>query len=398
MQHETIGLRDATRIAIGPILRAVASSAPRPSLAEARRGRGRIQTGAHDRRRTRTNARLELSAAALFHTLLTPLVEARHPVALFHRPAQILAMIDGPELIFDRRSVRLHRDRAATLVNEALPLFSALAERLLDRLDDTTRRFTRALDLGGRHGLVAEALRARGIPFVVCADLSPRMAGRAARSGPAVVADEEWLPFAASSFDLVVSCLSLHWVNDLPGALIQIRRVLVPDGLFLAVMPGLGTLGPLRQSLLEAELETTGGASPRVSPFADLADAAALLQRAGFALPVADGDTLTVTYDNPLALIRDLRALGETNALAQRSRRVPPRGLIASALARLPRDGEGRIALPLVLLTLTGWAPADSQPKPLRPGSAAARLADALGVVEHAAGDTAPLAPSRGGR
>ncbi|WP_114377585.1 methyltransferase domain-containing protein [Elioraea thermophila] len=307
-------------------------------------------------------------------------------------------MTVGPEPVFDRRSVRLHRDRAAARIDEAAPLLSAIADRLLDRLDDTTRRFSRALDLGGRHGLVAEALRARGIPFVVSADLSPRLATRAARSGPAIAADEEWLPFAPASFDLIVSCLSLHWVNDLPGALIQIRRALVPDGLFLAVMPGLGTLAPLRAALLGAEAETTGGASPRVSPFADLADAAALLQRAGFALPVADGDTLTVTYDDPVALIRDLRALGETNAVAQRSRRIPPRALFASALARLPRDGEGRIALPLVLLTLTGWAPAESQPKPLRPGSAAARLADALGAVEHAAGETPPLAPSGGAR
>ncbi|MDW8444274.1 MAG: methyltransferase domain-containing protein [Acetobacteraceae bacterium] len=304
-------------------------------------------------------------------------------------------MTAGPEPIFDRRSVRLHRDRAAARIDGADALLAAIADRLLDRLDDTTRRFFRALDLGGRHGLVAERLRERGIPFVVSADLSPRLAARAARAGPAVAADEEWLPFAPASFDLVVSCLSLHWVNDLPGTLIQIRRILVPDGLFLAVMPGLGTLAPLRAALLEAEAELAGGASPRVAPFADLADAAALLQRAGFALPVADSDTLTVTYADPLSLIRDLRALGETNPVAARSRRIPPRALLPSAFARLPRDGEGRVALPLVLLTLTGWAPAESQPKPLRPGSATARLADALGAVEHAAGETVPLAPFR---
>ncbi|MCS6853892.1 MAG: SAM-dependent methyltransferase, partial [Elioraea sp.] len=145
----------------------------------------------------------------------------------------------------------------------------------------------------------------------------------------------------------------------------------------------------------EAEAELAGGASPRVAPFADLADAAALLQRAGFALPVADSDTLTVTYADPLSLIRDLRALGETNPVAARSRRIPPRALLPSAFARLPRDGEGRVALPLVLLTLTGWAPAESQPKPLPPGSATARLADALGAVEHTAGETVPLAPFR---
>ena len=301
-------------------------------------------------------------------------------------------------MIFDRRSVRSHRDRAAARVDEAAPLFAAIAERLLDRLDDTTRRFTRALDLGGRHGLVAQGLRERGTPFVVSADLSPRFAARAALAGPAVAADEEWLPFAPGAFDLVVSCLSLHWANDLPGALIQIRQTLVPDGLFLAVLPGLGTLAPLRSALLEAELEIKGGVSPRVSPFADLADAAGLLQRAGFALPVADSETLTVTYQDPLALVRDLRALGETNAVAARSRAIPPRDLLAKAFARLPRDGEGRIAIPLVLLTMTGWAPAASQPKPLRPGSAKHRLADALGVVEHPAGDSAPLAPHDGAR
>ncbi|MCS6853893.1 MAG: methyltransferase domain-containing protein, partial [Elioraea sp.] len=198
------------------------------------------------------------------------------PVGGGAQPAHILPVTAGPEPIFDRRSVRLHRDRAAARIDGADALLAAIADRLLDRLDDTTRRFFRALDLGGRHGLVAERLRERGIPFVVSADLSPRLAARAARAGPAVAADEEWLPFAPASFDLVVSCLSLHWVNDLPGTLIQIRRILVPDGLFLAVMPGLGTLAPLRAALLEAEAELAGGASPRVAPFADLADAAAL--------------------------------------------------------------------------------------------------------------------------
>jgi SAM-dependent methyltransferase len=291
---------------------------------------------------------------------------------------------------FDRRAHRLRRDRAALLVDRAEPLLAAITERLLDRLDDTTRRFTRALDLGGRHGLLARALRARGIPVVVSADLSPRMAARA--GGLAVAADDEWLPFAPASFDLVVSALSLHWVNDLPGALIQARQALRPDGLFLAILPGPGTLAPLRAAFLAAEAETAGGASPRVIPLPDLRDAASLLQRAGFALPVADAETLTVSYPDPFALFAELRALGETNALAARSRRPATRTLIAEVARRLPRDGEGRVAMPLDLITLTGWAPAAGQPKPLAPGSATVRLAAALGSDEQGAGE---LAPSR---
>ncbi len=315
------------------------------------------------------------------------------PVGSGGQPDHIRRMIDASCHPFDRAAVRAHRDRSAALITGADGLLRAVADCLLDRLDDTTRRFTRALDLGGRHGLVASLLRRRGIPFVVSAELSPRLAALAAAGGPSVAADEEWLPFAPGSFDLIVSCLSLHWVNDLPGALLQIRTALAPDGLFLACLPGLGTLAPLREAFLAAEAELTGGVSPRVSPFADLRDAAGLLQRAGFALPVADSETLMVTYPDATALFADLRALGETNALMARRRRASPRTLLAAAAARLPRDGEGRIALPLVLLTMTGWAPSPSQPRPLAPGSASLRLAEALGGVEQGAGEAAPLAP-----
>jgi len=183
--------------------------------------------------------------------------------------------------IFDRRAVRLHRDRAAAGVAAVDDLLREVADRLLDRLDDTTRRFAAALDVGGR-GVVAPVLRARGRGGGGC-DLSPRMAAR--NGGPAVAADEEMLPFAPESFDLVVANLSLHWVNDLPGCLVQLRRALRPDGLFLASLPALGTLDALRSGLTEAELDLCGGASPRVSPFAELRDCAALLQRAGFAMP-----------------------------------------------------------------------------------------------------------------
>jgi len=275
---------------------------------------------------------------------------------------------------FDRRAVRLHRDRAAGTVGGVADILRDAAERLLDRLDDTTRRFTRALDVGGR-GVVAPLLRSRGIEVVSC-DLSPRMA--AVNGGACVAADEEWLPFAPASFDLVVASLSLHWVNDLPGALIQLRQALQPDGLLLASLPALGTLGELRTALTAAEAEVMGGASPRVSPFPDLRDLAGLLQRAGFALPVADVESIAVAYADPMALLRDLRAAGEANAVALRDRRTPPGVLFPAALAALPVDGD-RVPVTLRMATMTGWAPGPQQPKPLQPGSGRVSLRDALG-------------------
>ena len=277
--------------------------------------------------------------------------------------------------VFDRRSVGRHRTRAAATVAAVEPVLRDAAERLLDRLDDTTRQFTAALDVGGR-GVVAPMLRARGIETVVACDLSAAMA---ARSAPlAVAADEEFLPFAPGSFDLVVASLALHWVNDLPGALIQLRQALRPDGLLLASLPALGTLAELRTALTEAEIELTGGVSPRVSPFPDLRDCASLLQRAGFALPVADVEDITLLYADPLALLRELRAAGEGNAVALRDRRTPPAALFGAALGRIaPRDGRTPVTLRLAMLT--GWAPAPSQPQPLRPGSARHSLATALG-------------------
>ncbi len=276
-------------------------------------------------------------------------------------------------LVFDRRAVRLHRERAAATVQRTGDVLREAAGRLVDRLDDTTHRFTRALDVGGR-GVVAPLLRARDI-HTVCADLSPRMA--ALNGGLAVAADEEFLPFAPGSFDLVVASLSLHWVNDLPGALIQLRRALRPDGLFLASLPVLGTLAGLRAALTEAEAALCGGASPRVSPFPDLRDCAALLQRAGFALPVADAEDIALAYADPLALLRDLRAAGEGNAVALRDRRIPPRALFPRALSALPMQ-DGRMPVRLRLAFMTGWAPAESQPKPLAPGSGRISLVDVL--------------------
>ena len=294
-------------------------------------------------------------------------------------------------LIFDRALLRRRRDRAAAHVADVAPVLAAAADMLLDRLDDTTRRFSRALEIGGR-GVVAPMLLARGIAEVVSLDLSPAMASRA--GGVAVAGDEEMLPFAEGAFDLVVASLSLHMVNDLPGALIQIRRALRPDGLFLASLPGLGSLQALREALVVAEVAVSGGASPRVSPFAELRDMAALLQRAGFALPVADQQMLDLAYRSALGLVADLRAAGEQNTVLARDGRTPPRGLFAQAFAAL--EASLPIAMPLPLLIMTGWAPHESQSRPARPGSANARLADALGAREQSAGEAA--GPGRKGR
>jgi NADH dehydrogenase [ubiquinone] 1 alpha subcomplex assembly factor 5 len=255
-------------------------------------------------------------------------------------------------LVFDRQAVRRHRDRAAATVDRVADVLRDAAERLLDRLDDTNRRFTDALDVGGR-GVVAPLLRGRGLRVVSC-DLSPAMA--ALNGGPCVAADEEFLPFGPGSFDLIVASLSLHWINDLPGALLQLRQALRPDGLLLASLPALGTLAELRSALTEAEAEIAGGASPRVSPFPELRDCAHLLQRAGFTVPVADVEDIRLLYADPFALLADLRSAGEANAIRQRSRSVSARAIFPAALAKLPVEAD-RVAVSLRMAVMTGWAP-----------------------------------------
>lgn len=294
-------------------------------------------------------------------------------------------------LVFDRALVRQHRMRAAAGFAAHGFLVDEIADRLVERLGDINRHFGRALDLGAHTGALGRLMTAAGqVDQVVSADLAaPLVAGAAL---PRLVADEEALPFADGVFDLVGSCLSLHWVNDLPGALIQIRRVLAPDGLFLAAMLGGETLIELRQAFLEAEAVVEGGASPRVSPMADLRDAAGLLQRAGFAMPVADVDSIEVTYADPLALLRDLRGMGETNAIKAR-RRTPLRRETLFAMAeiyarRFPAPG-GRVRATFQVIWLAGWSPGPDQPQPKRPGSATSRLADALGTQERPAGEKA---------
>ena len=297
-------------------------------------------------------------------------------------------------LVFDRSLLRHRRAQAARRLADHDFLFTHVAERLAERLDDIARTFARGLDLGCHGGEVARALghRQPAELFVQCdpAEAMARLAGSTGR--PAVAADEDGLPFVEESFDLVISNLSLHWVNDLPGALIQVNRALRADGLFLGAMLGGNTLHELRRVLIEAELAVAGGASPRLSPFAALRDAAGLLQRAGFALPVADSETVTATYANAFRLIADLRGMGETNAALNRNPAPPPRALWAEVARRyddLFADAEGRIPATFQVIYLIGWAPHDSQQKPLRPGSARASLAAALDSVEHDAGDEA---------
>jgi SAM-dependent methyltransferase len=291
--------------------------------------------------------------------------------------------------VFDRALVRRRRDRAAPGFAGHAFLVEEVAERLVDRLHDVRRGFPVALDLGCHRGEAGRRLldAGKGVETVVSADLSPAMAGHA--PGLRVAADEEFLPFAPESFDLAVSVLSLHWVNDLPGALIQLRRALKPDGLFLGAMLGGETLFELRRCLMEAEMELRGGLSPRVSPFAEMRDAGALLQRAGFALPVVDGDEITVTYENAFRLMAELRGMGETNSGLARPRTPATRALFARAAQRyaeLHADADGRVEATFQVVWMLGWAPHESQQRPLRPGSAGNRLSDALGTVEHRLG------------
>lgn len=294
-----------------------------------------------------------------------------------------------PLLVFDRATLRQRRERAARDWDRHSFLKREIAERLVDRLTDVRRTFPLALDLGSHGDEVATALGGHKlVEQLVRTDLGPGFASRA--RGPAVVADEEFLPFASGRFDLVLSAIDLHWVNDLPGTLIQIAHILKPDGLFLGAMLGGATLWQLRQALTAAESEIDSGLSPRVSPFADLRDAARLLQRAGFALPVADSETIEVEYDNALALMRDLNGMGESNLVAERRRGVTRRATLMRAAElygerfSLP---SGRVAASFEVLYLHGWAPHTSQPKPLKPGGAAQRLADALGTSEMSAGE-----------
>ena len=293
--------------------------------------------------------------------------------------------------VFDRALVRRRRERAVLGGDGSDFLFAEVANRMADRLTDVRRSFAVGVDLGSRGGHMARAAQGTGrVDRLYATDASPELAARLPI--PSAAADEEALPFADASLDLVLSSLALHWVNDLPGTLVQIRRALKPDGLFLAALFGGETLWQLREALMEAELTVLGGVSARVSPMADLRDAAGLLQRAGFALPVADRDPITVAYQDALALMRDLSRMGESNAIRLRAPGPLRRAVLAEAgrlYAERHAFAGGRVRATFEILYISGWAPAATQQKPLRPGQATTRLADALGVEERPAGDVA---------
>ena len=296
-------------------------------------------------------------------------------------------------LVVDRPLLRA-RQRRALASGPATFLLDRVAAELVERLSVVLREFPLAVDLGTPTDALRRALALAGkVSTIIAADALAVDVLRHREPGAlAVAADEEALPFGDASLDLVVSALALHFINDLPGALVQIRRALRGDGLFLAALLGGDTLTELRQSFAVAEAETTGGVSPRVLPFADARALGALLQRAGFALPVTDVDRLTVRYASPLHLMGELRRMGATNMLVERHRRPLKRSTFARMLeiyAERFADPDRRIRATFEIVYLSGWAPHASQQQPLAPGSARTRLADALGTKERPAGEKA---------
>jgi SAM-dependent methyltransferase len=293
-------------------------------------------------------------------------------------------------LVFDRSMLRARRRRAIAL-GPVTFLIDRVAEDLVERLSAVLRRFAFAVDLGSPTDAVRAALsNHQAIDAMIAVD--PQVDRVRHDHGLRVVADEEALPFADGSLDLVVSAFALQSVNDLPGTLVQVRRALKPDGLFLAALLGGDTLGELRQSFAEAEAEVEGGISPRVAPFADVRSMGTLLQRAGFALPVTDVDRLTVRYSSALGLMHDLRRMGAANALVER-KRVPLRRATLVRMGEIYAanfgDPDGKVRATFEIVWLSGWSPHGSQQQPLRPGSARSRLADALGTKEMSANEKA---------
>ena len=302
-------------------------------------------------------------------------------------------MTELPPQLFDRELLKRRRNRSARNLTQYSFLAKRAFDDMLDRVESITRDFDRAIILGGGPDLQGEIQSrpaSEKIGWLGQSDLAPRVATTLPH--PALALDEERLPLADDSLDLVLAPLNLHWTNDLPGVLVQINRALKPDGFFAGALFGGSTLTELRQSLMSAETELHGGASARVSPLAGTLDMAALLQRAGFAMPVADIDRITVRYDNVFKLMHDLRGMAETNTLADRSRMPATRSLMlraAEIYAERFADPDGRIRASFEIVHFGGWAPHPDQPKAKRPGSATARLADALGVKEQSAGEKA---------
>jgi len=289
----------------------------------------------------------------------------------------------APPRLFDRERVARNRSRAAASFKEYDFLKARVSSDIADRLADTSHSFDRAFDLGAHDGQLAKLLQASDqVGSVEAGDISSGMVALSRAGGlNAEQVDEEGLPFPQASLDLIVSALSLHWVNDLPGALVQIRQALKPDGLFLGALFGAGTLSELRASLMEAETELTGGVAARVSPLPGLRDMASLMQRAGFALPVVDRDQVVVRYGSPMGLLADLKGMGERAAFAAGTMRPLPRRVLMRAMeiyANDYSDPDGRVRATFEVVHMSGWSPADSQPKPLKPGSARVSLADAV--------------------
>lgn len=278
--------------------------------------------------------------------------------------------VTGPRPIFDR-TLRLQRlERAAPRFADHDFLHREIIVDIVDRLETVQRHFANALVIGpGSHLLKPALTPACDVGTLFTADLH----ARALPIENGIVIDEEALPIADNILDLIVSIMGLHHVNDIPGALIQMRRALKPDGLLIAALPAENTLENVKQALYKAESELTGGVSPRISPFAAIKDLGGLLQRAGFALPVADCVPVPVTYRNPMTLFQDLRGMGETNILHDRKRSSLRRDVLMRTidlLSAAPTRSEGAIDVNFEIVVLTGWAPHESQQKPLKPGSA----------------------------
>ncbi|MFO0388671.1 MAG: methyltransferase domain-containing protein [Alphaproteobacteria bacterium] len=259
-------------------------------------------------------------------------------------------------IIFNRKRVRLHRERAVRLGGDDF-LLKEMAQRVCERLDELNKKFPMVLDVGAHAGTLAKKLTGRSdIGILVQTDLSYGMLSKA--SGLRVVADEELIPFAENSFDMCITIGSLQWVNDLPGALVQIRRVLKPGGAFIAIIPGGETLKELRQSFEKAEMEISGGISPRISPFVDAREVGSLLTRAGFSHPVIDTELLNVEYEHPLKLLKELRAMGETNALIHSQKNLTPCSVVMTMADHYMRNflnESERINATFELVTMTAW-------------------------------------------
>lgn len=286
--------------------------------------------------------------------------------------------------IFDRCRVRRNRNRSSAAFARHDFLFQWVYHNLADRIGDIRRDFPLVLQTGARGENKLKELLPNST-LITMDNAENFLDGK--KYG--VQAEEEFLPFKDNTFDAVISPLALHSVNDLPGALVQINRVLKPDGLFLGAMLGGETLYELRRTMMQAEINIKGGASPRVAPFVDKPQTGALLQRAGFALPVVDSEIITTTYDSIFNLMHDIRGMGEGNSLADR-RKTPPGKALFMETARLYQEqfseNDGRITASFEIIFMIGWAPHSSQQQPLRPGSAKQRLADALQTEERKSG------------